>query len=135
MFLTNRVIGSAIPNISSLSTLIGAACILQFTYTFPPLLLLGWWMQKDACAGDKPWEPGMEKWANRVDSWRQASRWKRGLRKHWYAKLFLFLLFLGALSLCGLGLYAGIESAIEAYAKNATTAYSCRAPGQPKDKK
>lgn len=127
------VIGSAIPNISALSTLIGAACILQFTYTFPPLLLLGWWMQKDACEGDRPWEPGMAKWQNRVDTWRQGSRWKRGLKKHWYVKVFLFLLFLSSLSLCGLGMYAGIEGAIEAYAKKATTAYSCRAPGQPKD--
>lgn len=128
------VIGSAIPNISALSTLIGAACILQFTYTFPPLLLLGWWMQKDACEGDNPWEPGMAKWQNRIDTWRQGSRWKRGLRKYWYAKVFLFLLFLASLSLCGLGMYAGIEGAIEAYNKGSTSAYSCRAPGQPKDK-
>lgn len=125
------IIGSAIPNISALVTLIGAACILQFTYTFPPLLLVGWWMQRDAIKGDRPWQPGMEHWANRVDTWRDASRWKRGFRQYWYAKMFLILLFLAALALCGLGIYAGIEGAIEAYASDATTAFSCRAPGQP----
>lgn len=127
------VLGSAVPNIASLSTLIGAACILQFTYTFPPLLLLGHWMQTDACKGDEPWQPGVPEYSNRVDSWRDFSRWKRGFKKHWYAKTFLFLIFLASLSLCGLGCYAGIESAIDAYKKKNTTAFSCRAPGQPKD--
>ncbi|RSH78012.1 uncharacterized protein EHS24_002463 [Apiotrichum porosum] len=125
------VIGSAIPSISSLVTLIGAACILQFTYTFPPILLLGFWMQKDAIKGDRPWEPGMEPWSNRIDTWRDSSRWKRGFRKYWYVKACLFLLFLCAVVLAIIGIYAGIKQAIESYASGATTAFSCVAPGQP----
>lgn len=124
------VIGCAVPNISALVTLVGAACILQFTYTFPPLLLLGWWIQKDAIEGDHPWQPGMAPWSNRIDSWRNKSRWKRGFRKYWYAKVFLIIIFLAALALAALGIYAGVEKAIQAYATDSTTAFSCNAPGQ-----
>lgn len=42
------LIGSAIPNLTTMVTLVGAACILQLTYTLPPVLLLGYWMQVDA---------------------------------------------------------------------------------------
>lgn len=68
--------------------------------------------------------------SNRIDTWRDLSRWKRGFLPYWYYKVFLILLFLGALSLAGLGIYSGIETAIVAYAESATTAFSCIAPGQ-----
>lgn len=125
------VVGSAVPNLNALVTLIGAACILQFTYTFPPILLLGFWVQKDAIVGDRPWQPGQPAWSNRVDTWRDVSRWKRGFALYWYAKVGLVLIFLAALSLAGLGIYAGVEIAIQAFDTSATTSFSCRAPGQP----
>lgn len=83
------VIGEAIPNITALVTLVGAACILQFTYTFPPILLLGYWMQRDAIKADRPWAPGMEPGSNRIDTWRDKSRWVRGFKSYWYVKVFL----------------------------------------------
>lgn len=46
-------------------------------------------MQKDAIAGDRPWEPGMVPGSNRVDTWKQASRWRRGFKPYWYIKTFL----------------------------------------------
>lgn len=83
------IVGSAIPNITALITLVGAACILHFTYTFPPILLLGYWVQVDASKADNAWTPGMVPLSNRVDSWKNKSRWVRGLKKYWYAKVFL----------------------------------------------
>lgn len=53
-------VGSAIPNITDINVIVGAACALQFTFTFPPLLLLGHWLQIDATVGDGEWQPGME---------------------------------------------------------------------------
>jgi hypothetical protein len=144
------ILGSAIPNITSLVTLIGAACILQFTYTFPPILLCAYWMQIDAMKGDTQWQPGMAPGSGRVDTWRNASRWKRGFRPYWYLKTFLvsvvpvhsinnddsltrvqILLFLAAMCLAALGIYAGVEDAIAAFASSTATAFSCIAPGQP----
>lgn len=83
------VIGSAIPSINALVTLVGAACILQFTYTFPPILALGFWMQIDAGKADNPWAPGMAPGSNRIDTWRDKSRWIRGLQRYWYVKVLL----------------------------------------------
>lgn len=124
-------LGSAIPNITDLNIVVGAACALQFTYTFPSLLLLGHWMQVDASNGDVPWEPGMEPFKNRADSWHNWSRWKRALKKWWFAKLALFLMVLGSLVLAGLGIYSGVTTARASFRSGLTTAYSCRAPGQP----
>ncbi|KAF4555622.1 Transmembrane amino acid transporter-like protein 11 [Elsinoe fawcettii] len=41
------IIAAAIPNFSGLTSVVAAACILQFTYTFPPLLYLGYSIQRD----------------------------------------------------------------------------------------
>lgn len=111
----------------------GASCILQFTYTFPSLLLLGHWVQRDAMKGDRTWEPGMEPWSNRVDSWKDLSRWKRGFKPYWYAKVAIALLVCAALTLCALGVYSGAMSAKDSFSNGFTIAYSCRAPGQPKN--
>ncbi|GMK54271.1 hypothetical protein CspeluHIS016_0108570 [Cutaneotrichosporon spelunceum] len=124
-------LGSAIPNINDINVIIGAVCALQFTFTFPPLLLLGHWMQVDAAAGDIPWEPGMEPYSNRVDAWGDWSRWKRSMVRWWFFKLLLLVQFLASLTLAGLGIYSGVRTARQSYSLGATTAYSCRAPGQP----
>ncbi|KAF2226910.1 transmembrane amino acid transporter protein-domain-containing protein [Elsinoe ampelina] len=42
------IIAAAIPNFSGLTSVVAAACILQFTYTFPPILYLGYSVQRDA---------------------------------------------------------------------------------------
>ncbi len=83
------VIAVGIPFLGALITLVGSLFILQFTYTFPPVLCLGFWMQIDAMKGDRPWEPGMIAGSNRVDTWKDMSRFKRGFKKYWYAKAFL----------------------------------------------
>lgn len=88
--------------------------------------------KKHAMIADRPWSPGMIPFSNRVDSWKDASRWKRGLAPLWYVKVFLFVIFLAALATSGLGCYAGIEGIISAFnAAGAPTTFGCRAPGQP----
>ena len=61
------IVGSAIPQVQTISELVAAVCIMQFTYTFPPLFYTLFHMQLDASTND----PG--------DSWRDASRWRRAL--------------------------------------------------------
>ena len=70
------VIGSAIPQIQTIVGLIAAVAIMQFTYTFPPLLRLGYDVITDAMAADAPYVPGQGA-RGRVDTWSQWSRWKR----------------------------------------------------------
>lgn len=86
------VVASAIPQVQTIAGLVAAVCIMQFTYTFPPLLLAGYYMRIDAQVND----PG--------DTWRQWSRWRRGLFSgKWHYKLFNIFLFLGSAAMACLG--------------------------------
>lgn len=63
------VIGSAIPSVGTLSGLVAATCIFQFTYTFPPALYLGYLMKVDAMNLDEPFsQPGIA--PRQHDTWR-----------------------------------------------------------------
>jgi hypothetical protein len=70
------VIGSAIPQIQTIVGLIAAVAIMQFTYTFPPIMRFGYDVITDAMAADAPYVPGQGA-RGRVDTWRDWSRWKR----------------------------------------------------------
>ena len=70
------VVGAAIPQIQTIVGLIASVAILQFTYTFPPILRFGYDVITDAMAADAPYVPGQGA-RGRVDTWRQWSRWKR----------------------------------------------------------
>lgn len=81
------LVGSAIPNISDLSNVISSVLVMPMTYVIPPALLVGHWVQSDAMTADYPWRPGMDPYANRTDNWKNLSRWRRGFKPYWYAKL------------------------------------------------
>jgi hypothetical protein len=123
------VIGAAIPQIQTIVGLIGAVAILQFTYTFPPLLRLGYDVITDAMAADAPYVPGKGA-SGRADTWSQWSRWKRGLfGGRWYFKLFNFIFFLGGVVMACLGMWGSGESikAIFQLSGHATS-FSCASP-------
>jgi len=114
------IVGSAIPQVQTISGLVAAICIMQFTYTFPPLLIAGYYLQLDAAENDIG------------DSWYSVSRWKRALfgsRAKWYYKVFNLFLFLASLSMACLGMY-GSGKAIQAtfQANGAATSFGCGAP-------
>jgi len=120
------VIASAVPAFSAISGLVAALCILQFTYTFPPVMHLGYAVLKDAAVEDGP--PNEEGYRVPKDTWRDWSRWARGFKRHWYFKLFHFLVFLASLATAGLGAYSsilGIKAVLEG---GAVTSFGCPAP-------
>lgn len=123
------VIGAAIPQVQNISGLIAAICIMQFSYTFPPLLRLAYDIITDAMVGDGPYTPGQGV-ANRVDTWKDWSRWKRGLftGRVWY-KAFNLIIGLAALAMACLGMW-GAGKSIQATFKNAgaPSSFSCHSP-------
>ncbi|KAJ6591491.1 transmembrane amino acid transporter protein-domain-containing protein [Mycena vulgaris] len=123
------IIGSAIPQIQTINGLIGAVGVMQFTYTFPPLLRFGYDVISDAMIQDGPYDARLGRY-NRIDSWNQWSRWKRGLFSgRWYFKLFNFLLFLASTAMAGLGMWAAGETVKATFAlAGAATSFGCRAP-------
>lgn len=126
------LVGAAVPDLLALVTIVGAVATLQFTFTFPPLLLLGHWVQSDALEGDVNQGrlvEGRYPLEDRVDTWRDMSRWRRGFKRYWWVKTWLVIQTLCSLGLSALGMYAGIRSAKDEYAKGNTKSFSCIAPG------
>jgi hypothetical protein len=62
--------------VQTITGLIAAIAIMQFTYSFPPLLRLGYDVITDAMAADNLYVPGTGSTA-RIDTWSEWSRWKR----------------------------------------------------------
>ncbi|EIW74194.1 hypothetical protein CONPUDRAFT_85946 [Coniophora puteana RWD-64-598 SS2] len=122
------VIGSAIPQFSNISSLIAAACIFQFTYTFPAIMILAYSMQVDAIEGDREYDPANPH-GSRVDTWRQASRWKRALKKNILFKAFNFLVFFACLAAVGLAMYSSITAIKAGFATDGSaTSFGCKSP-------
>lgn len=72
------VVSESIPRISVLSAFVGATCILQFKYTFPPILMLGFKAQRDAILPKETFDPRTGR-VERMDY--GFKRWMRGLKK------------------------------------------------------
>ncbi|KAK4704241.1 hypothetical protein P7C70_g1968, partial [Phenoliferia sp. Uapishka_3] len=108
--------------------LVAAMCIFQFTYTFPPALMLGLDMCIDAAALDEPFTtPGQA--PRRADSWKNLSRWRRGYfgggRKRVAIKFANTFFLLGGLATAGLGLWATGTDLQESIAEGAATSFGC----------
>lgn len=124
------VIGSAIPSISTLVSIIGAFCIYNLSYSFPFMFLLALMWRTDAGSLDS--FDLMSMTVTKVDSYRNWSRWKRAIssggRKRTAVKVSLFLLCLASLANCGLCAYTAIEGAIETYKSSVAAPFTCTAP-------
>ncbi|THU92102.1 hypothetical protein K435DRAFT_758442 [Dendrothele bispora CBS 962.96] len=130
------VIASAIPQVQTISGLVAAVCIMQFTYTFPPLMLLGYKMRisanglhktDNAPIGEVPAQIQAE---DPGDTWRDFSRWKRAFfGGNWLFNLFNLIIFLGGLTMACLGMYGSGLSIKEQFdSAGAATSFGCSAP-------
>ncbi|KAL8666944.1 MAG: hypothetical protein Q9168_007387 [Polycauliona sp. 1 TL-2023] len=120
------VVAAAIPSISNLSGLIAAVCILQFSYTFPPLLMLFHCAQRDAIQeGIEGFDPATGQTTRRDSG---MSRWMRGLRKKPVMNGFNLFFFLGSLATAVLGIYSAVIGLKNAYAETAVSGFSCTSP-------
>jgi hypothetical protein len=99
---------------------------MQFTYTFPPLLMLGLDVQRDAVREDEGFDPSTGRTTRHDDG---AKRWVRGfMSKRWYVKLLNAVIAVGALGTAGLGMYSSIEGIMDAFQGGRNTALSCAGP-------
>jgi hypothetical protein len=135
------IIAAAIPNFNYLSALIAAICIIQFSYTFPPLLMLGALIQRDAIQAGEGFDPATGQ-TTRHDG--GLKRWARGYLKQWPVNTWNALFFLGSLVTAGLvsyilpcftlycpanrfkGCYSSIEGLITAFKSGSSTSFSCK---------
>jgi hypothetical protein len=119
------ILSAAIPQISNLLTFVGALCILQFSYTFPAILMVGYNCQNDSILPEETFSPttGLPV---RVDS--GVNRWMRGFRQKLLLNTFDTFYFFGALACCGLGLYSSITGMITQFATTDIKPFSCNSP-------
>lgn len=121
------IIAAAIPQFSYVSGLVGAICILSFTYTFPAILQLGFQIKKDAMLPEESFDVASRTY-NRVDNgWR---RWVRGYMVNWHLNTFNIIYLLGSLTACALGTYSSVKGLISAFnGTSVATSFGCIAPG------
>ncbi|CAP95069.1 hypothetical protein E8E15_001408 [Penicillium rubens] len=119
------VIAAAIPQISNLTSFVGAACILQFSYTFPPMLLVGFNVQNDAILPEEEFNP-MTGQVQHLDN--GIRRWIRGYRKKLVRNTFDVIYSLAALSAAGLGIWASVTSMDRNFKEGKLTHFTCANP-------
>ncbi|ODV76729.1 uncharacterized protein CANTADRAFT_86508 [Suhomyces tanzawaensis NRRL Y-17324] len=112
------VIASAIPQFSALTSLVGAVCILQFTYTFPPLIKLIF----DLRICDLEINQGTS------TSWFNMKRIFNAYKPKFFLNTLHILFFLASLATAGLGIYSSAETLKESYSSGATTSFTCKSP-------
>ena len=119
------ILAGAIPQIANVNSFVGAACIIPFSYAFPPLLSLGFNIQKDAMLPEEAFNP-MTNEVVRIDSgW---ARWARGYRKKLLLNTFNLVYFLGATTAAGFGIWASTTAMHEAFSKTKATPFTCTNP-------
>jgi len=100
-------IAAGIPAFSGLTGVVAAVCILQFTYTFPPILSVAYMIKLNALQPGEGFDP-LTGQIVRHDT--GMKRFVRGfMAKRWYLNIFNILYAMGALCLAGLGAYGAIE--------------------------
>jgi hypothetical protein len=120
------IVCAAIPQFSYISGLVGAVCILQFTYTFPAILAFGYQIQKDAMLNDETFNEATNTY-NYHDT--GVKRWIRGYKVKWWLNTLNFLYFLGALTTSALGIYSSCLGLISAFSgTSAATSFGCTPP-------
>ncbi|KAH7311499.1 putative amino acid transporter [Stachybotrys elegans] len=126
------VIAAGIPNFSGLTAVVSAFCILQFTYSFPPLLSVAFTIKKYAMREGEGWNPTT---GHVVQGDRGLGRALRGFlggrdRRRGFITVFNVLYCGGALAMAGLGAYSSIEVLSAAFAKSTTNSFVCKSPLQ-----
>lgn len=109
------IVGAAIPQVQTISGLVAAICIMQFTYTFPPALIFGYYFLKH----------GRDSSTGKIN-------WKRGFfggeTKMLLFKTFNFFLAWAALAMACLGMYGSGTAIQETFQTGAATSFGCTPP-------
>lgn len=113
------LIAASVPNLSGIVSLVGALFMINFTYSFPGMLYLGWTVQKAAALPGEGFNP-YTRVTTRLDG--GVKRWIRGFTKSWMVSVPTLIYVLLGLACCGMGIWAAIEGLIAVFGPGGTVA-------------
>lgn len=120
------VVAAAIPDYFGFVSVIAAFCIIQFSYSFPPILHLAYTMQKNSRMDNEGFDARTGV-TTRHDN--GIKRYVRGfLARRWYINVWHVIHAGGALATAGLGAYAAIVGMIDAFKIPQVNAFTCTSP-------
>ncbi|KAJ5553154.1 hypothetical protein N7494_002532 [Penicillium frequentans] len=121
------VVAASVPNLNGISGLVSALLILNFTFTFPAILYVGYNCQLGARLPGEGFNARTRVTTRYDRGWK---RWARGYMKTWQLNIPSTLYFLGGLTLSGMGCWAAIESLIVFFSGQSSiaTSWGCAVP-------
>ncbi|KAJ7105365.1 putative amino acid transporter [Mycena epipterygia] len=120
------VLAAGIPNFSGLTSVVAAFCILHFTYTFPPMLSVMFWMKRHALQEGEGYDPATGQTIRHDSGFKRMAR--GFMARRWWVNVANVIYMLGALALGGLGAYSSIIVLMNAFKSSKTTAFVCKSP-------
>lgn len=115
------------PNLGGLVSFIGGLFSLNFTYSIPVFLYLGFKVKEGAALPGEGFDPATGQ-TTRLDG--GVKRWVRGYMKTWYLNVFLTVFVLAGLACSGMGTWAATEGLISVFGPGGTVAtnFGCASP-------
>ncbi|KAJ9224430.1 hypothetical protein DTO027B5_5915 [Paecilomyces variotii] len=122
------VVAAAIPDYFGFVSVISAATVVQFTYSFPPILALGYNMKLYALKTSQG--DGFDPTTGTVVRQDTGLKrlWRGLVNGPWIWNVLHVLYGGGALATAGLGMYAAVEGMIEAFQNPQVNAFTCVSP-------
>lgn len=121
------LVAAAVPNLSGLVSFIGGLFAINFTYSIPVFMYLGFKITEGAEMPGEGFDP-VTGVTTRHDS--GVKRYVRGFFKLWYINVPVSLFVIGGLACSGMGTWAATEGLIQVFGPGGTvaTSFGCAVP-------
>lgn len=121
------IVSASIPNFTGITNFIGGLLSLNFTYSIPAIMFVGYKIQEAAILPGEGFEPSTGV-TTRHDN--GMTRWVRGFKKSWALTLPAILFAMGGLASSGMGCWSAIEGLIQIFGPGGTiqTSWGCAGP-------
>lgn len=108
-------------------SVIAAFCIVQFSYSFPPIIHLAYTMQRNSMSPSTAFNPTTGQ-TTIAHSSSLNRLWQGFWADKWYVNVWHVIHAGGALATAGLGAYAAIQGMIEAFKIPEVNSFTCTSP-------